>query len=276
MEKEHHKRVDIYLEKGAEELLPEEIYNYGGKGIWIEDYGDSRVIKCYPDNIGFFLDVLKDSGIEIKNITIEEEIPLDYPEITRRYFKTITVGGVKIVPPWAKKIPPGALIIDPGMAFGTGRHESTKIMMKLMGKIDLHDKNVIDIGCGSGILSIYAVMLGASPVVAVDNDPDAVLSAKRNAILNRIENIHFVCADLNDVSGSFDVCLANLDIGIFQKNVKKIGMVIKKDGYLVISGVLKRERRLIREIFRGFEVIFEDYKNSWMGMILKYLHSPIR
>ncbi|HOV89621.1 MAG TPA: 50S ribosomal protein L11 methyltransferase [Syntrophorhabdaceae bacterium] len=262
-------RVDIYLEKGREEFLPEELYNQAGGGIWIEDKTNLTIIRCYPHDVESFLDTIKDLVIEIKDIKVEDEAPIDYSTLTRRYFKTITVCGVKIAPPWAKKIPQGSIIIDPGMAFGTGRHESTWIMMKLMQKMVFKDKSVIDIGCGSGILAIYAAKLGAKEVFAVDNDMEAVVSARKNAHLNSIEDISFICSDLNDISGVFDVCLANLDIKTFEKNREKIRQFIKKNGYLVISGVLKKERKKVREIFREFEVIFEEHKNSWMGMMLR-------
>ncbi len=266
--KEPIRRVDVYMEKGGEEFLPEEIYNQAGKGIWIDDINDFIVIRCYPHNIELFLESINNSTIDIKHISVEEEAPIDYSALTKRYFKTITVCGVKITPPWAKKISQGSIIIDPGMAFGTGRHESTRIMMKLMQKMAFKDKRVIDIGCGSGILSIYATSLGAKEVFALDIDMEAVVSARKNARLNRMEDINFICSDLNDVSGAFDICLANLDIRTFEKNVKKISSLTEKHGHIVISGVLKKERKKAGEIFKDFQVIYEEYKNSWLGMIL--------
>ncbi|MCX7965738.1 MAG: 50S ribosomal protein L11 methyltransferase, partial [Syntrophorhabdaceae bacterium] len=215
-------KLEVHLERGAEEFLPEDIYHYARNGLWIEDKGYSSIIKCYPENIELFLNTLKDSGLKIKDLSIEEEDVPDYNELTKRYFKSIKVSGVRIVPPWAKNIPNGAIIIDPGMAFGTGRHESTKIMIKLMQKIDFKEREVIDIGCGSAILAIYASMLGAKSVLAIDNDFDAVISAKKNINLNRRENIKVVCADVNDIKGSFDIVLANLDIRTFQKNKNKL------------------------------------------------------
>ncbi|HOJ42624.1 MAG TPA: 50S ribosomal protein L11 methyltransferase [Syntrophorhabdaceae bacterium] len=266
---EKHFKLTIKMEKGAEEFLPEEIYMHVKKGLWIEGHTDTSIIICYPDDLEPFLKILKASGLKIKDLTIEEEEIPDYSEITKRYFKTITVCGVKIVPPWGKKIPKGSIVIDPGMAFGTGRHESTKIMIKLMQKIDFKDKDVLDMGCGSGILAIYASMLGAKRVIAVDNDPDAVQSAKGNINLNKVENISIVCADINDIKGAFHVVLANLDIRTFQKYKKHIKKLIKKDGLIVVSGILKKEKEQVFKCFEDLKCTVEEGKNAWTGMVFR-------
>ncbi len=89
------------------------------------------------------------------------------------------------------------------MAFGTGRHESTRLMMKMMRDVDFTGKRVLDLGCGSGLLSLYARLKGAKYVYAVDNDLDAVLSAQKNVLLNEASGIELVCADLKDVRGRY-------------------------------------------------------------------------
>lgn len=266
---EKYYRLEIYLEKGAEELLPEKIYEHAKRGIWIEEDATASIVKCYPENIELFLSVLNDSGLKIKDVVIEEEMVPDYSELVRRYFRTITVSGVKIVPPWAKRVPQGSIIIDPGMAFGTGRHESTKIMIKLMQKIEIKDREVLELGCGSGILSIYASQLGARKVTAIDNDPDAVFSAEKNIKLNNIDNIQLACAALKDIKGAFDVCLANLDIRTFSNNIKGLRPLVKKNGHIIISGILKKDRRQILELFCEFTPLFQEQKNSWIGMVLR-------
>jgi len=215
-----------------------------------------------------FLGFIEGAGIEVFKIRTTRERKLDYGMLTKRYFRPIKIEGITITPPWIKKRPLKSMVIEPGMAFGTGRHESTRLMMRLMGKIDIKGRDVIDIGCGSGILSIYASTLGAKSIVALDNDFDAVLSAKKNMAFNRLDDIAIICADLNDINGAFDIVLANLDIRTFQKNIKKIAKLMEKNSYLVVSGVLKRERKLTMDIFKDFEPVIEDYKNSWMGMVL--------
>ncbi len=261
-------KVEILIGQGMEELLPEEFYSYAPGGLWIEDRKDKTAIICYPEDMDAFLGFIDKAGIKVFKIQTISEKKLDYGALTKRYFRPIKIEGITIIPPWIKKRPQKSIVIEPGMAFGTGRHESTRLMMRLMGKIDIKDRHVIDIGCGSGILAIYASMLGAKSVVAVDNDFDAVLSAKRNMGLNRLEDIITLCADLNDIKGTFDIVLANLDIRTFEKNMKKIAEFIGKDSYLVISGVLRKERKLAMELFKDLVPIIEDYKNSWMGMVL--------
>ncbi|HOP85024.1 MAG TPA: 50S ribosomal protein L11 methyltransferase [Syntrophorhabdaceae bacterium] len=269
LEEQKYIQVEVHLEKGAEELLPEGIYDSAKKGLWIEENKDSSIIRCFPDNMEEFFKILRNTGLKIKDVEIKEVAFPDYSELTMKYFKPISVYGVKIIPPWSKKMPQGSIIIHPGMAFGTGRHESTKLMIKLMQKIDFKGKHVIDIGCGSGILAIFARMRGAKSVVAVDNDLDAVLSAKKNTMLNKLNKISIVCADIKDIKGSFDVVLANLDIRTFQKNGKKIEGYLKTNSLLIISGILKKEKKNIFEVFKDLQCIVEEHKNSWEGMILK-------
>jgi len=173
-------RVDIVAEKGSEEVLGVDFYRLSG-GVWIEDEGAGVRIKCYPPDPDRLLTFLGASALPILHISFIDEEEQDYVALVRRHFTPVTVGGLTILPPWHKPRKKGRTIfIEPGMAFGTGRHESTKLMMKMMGERPLRGKLVLDIGSGSGILSVYAALLHASLVVAVDHDPLAAEATKKS------------------------------------------------------------------------------------------------
>lgn len=264
-------RVNVHVEKGSEELLPEEMYNLlSGHGIWIEEKDDDVIIRAYPPNVPGFIDYLKQLDIKVKNIAIEREKAVDYKELSRKYFRPIRIEDVTILATWHKRPKHRkCIIIEPGMAFGTGRHESTRLMFKVMREIDMADKSVLDIGCGSGILSIYANLLGAKRIVAVDNDMDAVLSAKKNIELNKLSNIELICADLGHIRGSFDIILANLDIETFTRFAPYIKKLLKHGGLIVISGILLKNKKDIPHLFHPLSPVREERKNSWCGLLFK-------
>lgn len=259
------------MKKGAEELLPEEIYDpFLSGGLWIEGTRNRSVIKAYPKDVGAFQDLLRRSGIMIYKIRIVKEKDRDYTGLTKRYFRPIKIEDVVVAAPWNRRRGnKKAIIIEPGMAFGTGRHESTRIMIRLMKGVDISGKEVIDLGCGSAILSLYAALKGAKRVVAVDNDEDAIASAKKNASLNDIANIRFAWAGLEDVKSRYDVVLANLDIRTFSGNAQHIVKRLKRGGCLIISGILGRDARRAISLFPSLTLEREERKNSWRGFVLK-------
>ena len=263
-------RVEILVEKGIEELLPEELYALSNSGIWIEEKGSNVLIKCYPENIKMFLDTLNQLKIPVVGVDMVKEELQDYAELTRKYFRPIKIEDVTIVAPWNKRQQDRQyIIIEPGMAFGTGRHESTKLMLKLMRLIDMKGKRVLDMGCGSGILSLYARLLGARKIMAVDNDTDTILSARKNLSFNQAYNIELACTDLQNIRGIYDIALANLDITTFSNYSEKISSLIAKGGHLIISGILGRDKKRVIPLFYPFVPVHITQKNSWQGIVFK-------
>ncbi len=265
-------RVDIIVDAAAQELLPEEIHTlYSPTGLWIvDDSPGTIVISAYPEHVETYLAAISGSGITLHDVRITSEGRRDYSEVARRYFRPIKVEDVVIRAPWnRKKEGVNYITIEPGMAFGTGRHESTRLMMKLMRNMEIGGKRVLEIGCGSALLSLYARLKGARRVYAVDNDLDAVLSAQKNLLLNGAAGIELVCADLMDVSGTYDIVLANIDIRTFAMTSGHIMGLLKHGGMLVISGIIGREKKEALKLFAPYEPVAEAKKNSWLGFVFK-------
>jgi ribosomal protein L11 methyltransferase len=264
-------RVDITVKKGAQELFPESFYEeLPASGIWIEEKGERSVIKCYPENVNAFLKILRTLKIATKDILVIDEPEQDYAELTKKYFRPIQIEGLTILAPWNKSKRKGPRIfIEPGMAFGTGRHESTRIMIKLMNDIDMKGKKVLDIGCGSAILSLYAALLGAKKVLAVDNDEDTVISARKNIELNNTPTIEIVCSDLQQVKGAYDIVLANIDIRTFRATSTHILTLLRKGGYLVVSGILGRDKKELLSLFGSLSCLRVEQKKSWRGFVFQ-------
>lgn len=266
------KRVDIAIDPGADELLPEEIYTvHSPSGIWIVEEDSQTIIRAYPEHVETYIEAVRASGIKVGKITVVEEARRDYAEMARKYFRPIRVEDIVIRAPWnSKRQGVNYITIEPGMAFGTGRHESTRLMMKMMRDVDFRGKRVLDLGCGSGLLSLYARLKGAKYVYAVDNDLDAILSAQKNVLLNGTSGIELVCADLKDVRGRYDVILANIDIRTFVLcSTHIMGLWKKRNGILIISGIIGRERKEALKLFLPCEPIAEVRKNSWRGYLFR-------
>jgi len=266
------KRVDIVIDPGAQELLPDEIYTvHSPSGLWIVEEDEATVLRAYPEHVESYIEAVRASGIRVGNVTITEEPRRDYADMARKYFRPVRVEDIVIRAPWNRKRKGVTYItIEPGMAFGTGRHESTRLMMKMMRNVDLSGKRVLDLGCGSGLLSLYARLKGAKSVYAVDNDLDAILSAQKNMLLNEASGIELVCAGLEDVRGRYDVVLANLDIrtfALYSTHIKDLWK--RRDGLLIISGVIGRERKEALGLFLPCEPVTEVRKNSWRGYLFE-------
>ncbi len=168
---------------------------------------------------------IRESGLPVKKSTVVKEELQDYVALTKKYFRPITVSGVTILAPWQKSRKTGpVVVIDPGMAFGTGRHESTKLMLRMMNRIDLKNRKVLDVGSGSGILALRAAQKGAL-VTAIDRDPLAAAAARHNFALNGMHQILLACTDLENLKGRFDVVLANLD---FDTVAKHYGTIVSR------------------------------------------------
>lgn len=192
----------------------------------------------------------------------------DWVNSWKQYYKPIHAGRVTIVPEWIDYAPADGeyvVKIDPGMAFGTGEHESTKMCLMLLQEMGVDGKSVIDVGTGSGILALASAKLGAKSVEAYDVDDNAVKSAKENSALNGFEDkIYVANANLLDkTKGKFDIVLANITADVLITLSKSLGDYMKEGGVVIISGIiLKREK----EVVQAFEkASFKTEKRMNMG-----------
>ncbi len=265
--KKYAPRVDLVLEKGTEELLPEFVFSQCG-GVWIEETEGKTTIRCYPQRVREFLRHLGESGLPVLTCTVIKEELQDYVSLTKKYFRPITVSGVTILAPWQKRRTKGpVLIIDPGMAFGTGRHESTKLMLRMMQHLDLQKKRVLDIGCGSGILAIRAAQQGAV-VTAVDQDPLAVTAAKHNALLNRMQMV-IACAALENINGRFDVVLANLDFDTVSKHYEALVRCVARGGHLLVSGIEAQYKERLLQVLSSPTLVRSTRMKDWYAFMFQ-------
>lgn len=135
---------------------------------------------------------------------------------------------------------PGAVIVDldPGLAFGTGTHPTTALCLEWLDGQDLHDRTLVDFGCGSGVLAIAALALGANRAVALDHDPQALTATRENAARNGVQSRLAVMADLPEGAGPADVVVANILANVLIALAPRIAAMVRPGGRLALSGIL--------------------------------------
>jgi len=166
------------------------------------------------------------------------------------------------------------IVIRPGMAFGTGHHATTWMMVARMLEMDFTAKKVLDMGTGSGVLAILAEKLGANSVVAVDYDANAAENAEINIHLNQCNNVTAMKGTIADFSDTdFDILLANINRNILLDDIPGYAQALRPSGYLVLSGFYSEDLQLIREKARefNFELTGTLLRNNWCAASFKKL-----
>ena len=163
------------------------------------------------------------------------------------------------------------LVINPKMAFGTGHHETTYMMMQLMRDIDFVSKKVLDYGCGTGILAILAEKLGATDLEAVDIEEASYENTIENNGINDVHNVKAFCGTLDVIpSKDFDIILANINRNVILYSLSDLKSRLKTGGTMLISGFLKQDENILLDATKkeGFQHITTEQRGNWLCMKL--------
>lgn len=164
------------------------------------------------------------------------------------------------------------LLINPKMAFGTGHHETTFLMMQQMSKLNFQGKKVLDYGCGTGILAILASMLGANPIDAVDIEAPSYHNTIENAQLNNIHNIEAILGTIDNISDAdYDIILANINRHVILDSLDILFQKLHPKGDILFSGILKEDEALVLRSIKaaGFQLFEQHQKGNWLCLWVK-------
>ena len=300
--------IEISVEVGAEDIdAAAAIANMTVPyGIYIEDYSeleqevmdiahvdlideellrrdrDKAKIHIYidpEDNIEeavqFLQERLTAAGIghTIDRSKVKED---DWLNNWRKYFKPMPVGEKLLIKPsWYEDTDPDGRIIiniDPGLAFGTGKHETTRLCMEALERYVEGGEEVLDVGCGSGILGIAAVLLGAKSAFGVDIDEMAVRTANENAQINHVDDrFYAIAGDLVDkVSGSYKIVVANIVADAIIALSASVSNFMTEDSVYIISGIIDTRAEEVKDaVSKNFEIIEEVTNGGWYCFTLR-------
>lgn len=212
--------------------------------------------------------------LELEMKDVDEE---DWSNAWKKYYHPVQVGEHLVVcPSWEaydRQPDDVVLTLNPGMAFGTGTHDTTRLCMELLEKYITPQDTVLDVGCGSGILAITAALLGANKIIGCDIDEVAVKVAGENAALNGVQDrIAFHQGDLtSQVEGSFQIICANIVADVIICLSEDAGRYLAKDGIFITSGIIDtREQDVLNALEQnGFQVIERRTSGGWVALACK-------
>lgn len=266
------------LEQGAREiahidLIDEELKERDKSTALIHIYFDAN--DNFVEAKEYLSEQLKSANIKfaLETANISEE---EWRDNWKQFFKVTEIGEkLLIVPSWEKvddlkgRIP---LNIDPGAAFGTGTHATTRLCLTLLEQY-AKDAKMVDIGCGSGILGIGAALLGAKSVIGVDIDSVAVRIANENAQINKVENIaRFIEGDLADkISGKYDLICANIVADAIISLAPQVKSLLKENGVFICSGIIDIRAKEVEMALEnnGYTILEHKITDNWNAYAVK-------
>lgn len=252
--------------------------DYPEEGVLVKAYLPinsflGETVEAIKENINNL--VLFNIDIGLNKVSIMEVNEEEWATAWKKYYHPVKISEkFTIVPTWENYTPvhTDELIIelDPGMAFGTGTHPTTVLCIQALERIVKKEDIVIDVGTGSGVLSIAAAMLGAKSVLALDLDEVAVRSAKLNIKLNKVHEVTTVRQNnlLSGINEQADVIVANILAEVIVRFTDDVYRLLHKDGYFIASGIILQKKEEVKEaiIASGLEIIETVQMEDWVSI----------
>lgn len=268
------RQLDTFIPPDPDEASPEDYAIKAYYAVAGESESLRRLIKERLECLAGFVPTLVPALPEVREVRME-----DWAEGWKQHFQAVRIGPRLVVKPtWEDFAPaPGDVIVnlDPGMAFGTGTHGTTRLCLEALAGLFERSpvpRRVLDVGTGSGILAIAAAALGAKRVLACDIEPDSCRIAAENACLNSVEErMEVTGAPLQVLEGEFDVVLANI---LAEENIRLASELVRRiapEGALVLSGILQEKEEMVREAFAAYPLSGPEitHREEWSCLLYR-------
>jgi ribosomal protein L11 methyltransferase len=266
--------LDIFIpcDPRLHEIISAEAIEIGFDGAWEQEDG----LRLYIPEGNFSPELLNEllNRYQINpNSYISNKVEdINWNEEWEKSYDPIYVNDVCVIRAEFHQPKEGIvydIVIQPKMSFGTGHHDSTRMIVQLMLQLDFTNKSVLDVGCGTGVLAILAGMKGASSIVAIDNSPWSVENTLENAIRNKIV-MEVIESDIeNFEGGKFDCILSNITRNINHHNIPKYAKMMKPGGEFILSGFFERDFDFLNDqaIKHGFQLLNKAVsEKTWLAL----------
>jgi ribosomal protein L11 methyltransferase len=270
--------VDIIIPDNRGDGCDITVAELGSYGF--ESFMDSEVgVKAYINEKDFDrsvlddLSILKSQDFGFVSITSRLIEDINWNKVWESEYEAVSIPGFCYV---RSHFHPEStdhkheILIDPKMSFGTGHHETTWLMIKMMDRINFDKKEVLDVGCGTGVLSILASKLNARYVTGLDIDSWAYKNTLENFEINQVENCEVILGEIDLIEkNTFDVVLANITRNVLLKDMRKYGALSNNNSTLLLSGFYLEDLEMITDEAskRGFSYIEHIIKNNWVSAL---------
>ncbi|HOW57110.1 MAG TPA: 50S ribosomal protein L11 methyltransferase [Smithellaceae bacterium] len=284
--------ANYLTEKGAQGVYQETVESQG-EGDFPLTAADETIKAFFPEDVRSekrvaaiqkYLQSLEEIFPDLEKASLHTQIITDpdWGEQWKKYFKPVRVSNnIIIKPTWERYSPASRDIvieIDPGMAFGTGQHASTRMCIEAIEDVIMKDRSVeswraLDVGCGTGILGITAAKLGAQEVICVDIDKKAVEIARENAAINAVDSrVRIINGDATAITAEpRNLIIANLTAKLLIKLSHSLAERLLPEGYMIISGIIEQDIPHIEERFLTSDLIVQRQlkENEWICYVLR-------
>ncbi len=274
--------VAVDVDPDDADVASSNLFDLGAQGV--EERDGTTLVKGAPGKVTL---VASFASHEEANAAIAELDPGLNPRLQeivgdawrdawKEHFRPFAITpSIVIRPPWeayAEKPGEQILVLEPGRAFGTGLHETTSLVAGALERHagELAGKTILDVGCGSGILALVAITLGAARARAVDNDPEAAEVTRENATRNGLEE-QVTCdtASLGEITERFPVVVANIEARVLVPMAPELGAKVAPGGLLVLSGILVPQKDEVRAAYARFALEDAPSKGEWIALALR-------
>lgn len=263
--------VEVSVPVAEAELAADEMWQAGATAVALHEAGPTtRVVASFPTPAA----AREVAGEMSSRRAALVEVDPAWRDAWREFAQAVEVGGRLLVAPAWREVPVGTgrlvLRIDPGQCFGSGSHPSTRLILAVLDREPPSPADaVLDVGCGSGILSVAAALLGAGSVTAVDIDPAAVEITAVNAAANGVAGT--VTASLTpaaDLTGRFDLALVNVTAGVQAELGPDVVRLVRPGGRILVAGLLPGQWRHVASAYDGAAVMVRTELDGWEGLEL--------